>query len=231
MERGGGWRVGPYLLGSQNTEYKAWVYLWIWHCVIQVFSGLFVEGGTFCVFHDITITSIFLLPVQPSLLCPVQVAMQRRFPLLHGRQDKGVRPWVLFPPGSVTQGYLYTLKRWISPFKRLISPSLRRGISKFKLVVGWFEMGVMLPYLGMAIQWPFQIWVSFFWTTYTTIIFGNSVHSFLSVKFLQWISCVFLFLCFWQSCLYFCPQLCECDREFVQCLADFPCPKKKAMCR
>jgi len=26
-------------------------------------------------------------------------------------------------------------------------------------------------------------------------------------------------------------QLCECDREFVQCLADFPCPKKKAMCR
>jgi len=26
-------------------------------------------------------------------------------------------------------------------------------------------------------------------------------------------------------------QLCECDREFVHCLADFPCPRKKAMCR
>jgi len=26
-------------------------------------------------------------------------------------------------------------------------------------------------------------------------------------------------------------QLCECDREFVHCLKEFPCPKKKAMCR
>jgi len=26
-------------------------------------------------------------------------------------------------------------------------------------------------------------------------------------------------------------QLCECDREFVECLKEFPCPKKKAMCR
>ena len=41
---------------------------------------------------------------------------------------------------------------------------------------------------------------------------------------------------FWQEKatflkLFEIPQLCECDREFVQCLADFPCPKKKAMCR
>jgi len=26
-------------------------------------------------------------------------------------------------------------------------------------------------------------------------------------------------------------QLCECDREFVECLSEFPCPRKKAMCR
>jgi len=26
-------------------------------------------------------------------------------------------------------------------------------------------------------------------------------------------------------------QLCECDREFVECLSDFPCPYKKAMCK
>jgi len=26
-------------------------------------------------------------------------------------------------------------------------------------------------------------------------------------------------------------QLCECDREFVECLKEFPCPHKKAMCR
>lgn len=26
-------------------------------------------------------------------------------------------------------------------------------------------------------------------------------------------------------------QLCECDREFVECLSEHPCPKKKAMCR
>ena len=26
-------------------------------------------------------------------------------------------------------------------------------------------------------------------------------------------------------------QLCECDRQFVQCLADYPCPHTKAMCR
>jgi len=26
-------------------------------------------------------------------------------------------------------------------------------------------------------------------------------------------------------------QLCECDREFVQCLAEYPCPHKKAMCQ
>jgi len=26
-------------------------------------------------------------------------------------------------------------------------------------------------------------------------------------------------------------QLCECDREFVECLKQFPCPIKKAMCR
>jgi len=26
-------------------------------------------------------------------------------------------------------------------------------------------------------------------------------------------------------------QLCECDREFVECLKEFPCPYKKAMCR
>lgn len=26
-------------------------------------------------------------------------------------------------------------------------------------------------------------------------------------------------------------QLCECDREFVECLKEFPCPRKKAMCR
>ena len=25
-------------------------------------------------------------------------------------------------------------------------------------------------------------------------------------------------------------QLCECDRQFVQCLADYPCPNTKAMC-
>lgn len=25
-------------------------------------------------------------------------------------------------------------------------------------------------------------------------------------------------------------QLCECDREFASCLADYPCPHKKAMC-
>lgn len=26
-------------------------------------------------------------------------------------------------------------------------------------------------------------------------------------------------------------QLCECDREFVECLKEYPCPSKKAMCR
>jgi len=26
-------------------------------------------------------------------------------------------------------------------------------------------------------------------------------------------------------------QLCECDREFVSCLADYPCPYRKAMCQ
>lgn len=26
-------------------------------------------------------------------------------------------------------------------------------------------------------------------------------------------------------------QLCECDREFASCLADYPCPRTKAMCR
>ena len=26
-------------------------------------------------------------------------------------------------------------------------------------------------------------------------------------------------------------QLCECDRQFVQCLSEYPCPKTKAMCQ
>ena len=33
----------------------------------------------------------------------------------------------------------------------------------------------------------------------------------------------------YHTCTFF--QLCECDRQFVQCLADYPCPHTKAMCR
>ena len=40
-------------------------------------------------------------PVQPSLLCPVQVALQRRLPILHPRKHKGIRAWVLLPPGDL----------------------------------------------------------------------------------------------------------------------------------
>ena len=31
--------------------------------------------------------------------------------------------------------------------------------------------------------------------------------------------------------IYICPQLCECDRQFVECLSEYSCPKTKAMCK